>query len=69
MITEGRASSGTGFGRVATRKTRANAFSSLNMRPRYHRGSAADPANLVSALAALLADPPADQSDWVHWLP
>jgi len=36
---------------------------------RYHRGSAAYPANLVGALAALLADPPADQSDWVHWLP
>jgi hypothetical protein len=36
---------------------------------RYHRGSAAYPANFVSALAALLAHPPADQTDWVHWLP
>jgi hypothetical protein len=36
---------------------------------RYHRGSAAYPANLIAALRTLLADPPPDQSDWIHWLP
>jgi hypothetical protein len=36
---------------------------------RYHRGSAAYPANLALALAALLAHPPADQSDWVSGFP
>jgi hypothetical protein len=35
---------------------------------RYHRGHAAYPANLVRALARLLAEPPSDQVDWVHWL-
>lgn len=36
---------------------------------RYHRGSAAYPANLVSALRTFLADPPREQRDWVRWLP
>lgn len=38
---------------------------------RYHRGSTAYPANLVSALAKLIADPPHPSGghDWVHWLP
>ena len=36
---------------------------------RYHRGSRAYPANLVTALSALLVDPPQDRDDWVHWLP
>lgn len=36
---------------------------------RYHRGAAAYPANLIAALRALLAEPPAVQTDWVHWLP
>jgi hypothetical protein len=36
---------------------------------RYHRGSAAYPANLISALRTLLADPPPDQTDWIYWLP
>jgi hypothetical protein len=36
---------------------------------RYHRGSAAYPGNVIASLAALLADPPADQTDWIHWLP
>jgi len=36
---------------------------------RYHRGSAAYPANLIDALTSLLADPPADTTDLVHWLP
>lgn len=36
---------------------------------RYHRGSAAYPANLIAALRGLLADPPQEKTDWVHWLP
>jgi len=36
---------------------------------RYHRGSAAYPANLIAALRVVLAKPPADQSDWIHCLP
>ncbi len=36
---------------------------------RYHRGSSAYPANLVTALAVLLANPPDVESDWVYWLP
>lgn len=35
---------------------------------RFHRGSVAYPDNLVRALSALLADPPDDTTDWVHWL-
>lgn len=36
---------------------------------RYHRGSAAYPGNLIAALRTLLAEPPPDQTDWIHWLP
>ena len=36
---------------------------------RYHRGSAAYPANLIAALRRFLADPPREKHDWVHWLP
>ena len=36
---------------------------------RYHRGSAAYPANLIAALRAFLADPPREKTDWVRWLP
>ena len=36
---------------------------------RFHRGSIAYPEKLISALQALLADPPDDTTDWVHWLP
>jgi hypothetical protein len=37
---------------------------------RYHRGSAAYPGNLITALRnLLLAEPPAEQTDWVRWLP
>ena len=35
---------------------------------RFHRGSRAYPANLVQSLRALLQDPPAGATDWVHWL-
>jgi hypothetical protein len=35
---------------------------------RFHRGRRSYPADLVSALRALFADPPADEGDWVHWL-
>lgn len=35
---------------------------------RYHRGSKAYPDNLVTALAALLHDPPESTLDWIHWL-
>lgn len=35
---------------------------------RYHRGSVAYPGNLIVALRALLAEPPVDQTDWIHWL-
>jgi hypothetical protein len=36
---------------------------------RYHRGASAYPANLVAAVATLLANPPGVESDWVYWLP
>ena len=36
---------------------------------RYHRGASAYPANLVGALAAMIADPPSGEGDWVYWLP
>ena len=36
---------------------------------RYYRGSRAYPANLTAALKTLIANPPAAQTDWVHWLP
>ena len=36
---------------------------------RYHRGSAAYPGNLIAALQDLLAEPPAEKTDWVRWLP
>lgn len=36
---------------------------------RYHRGSNAYPANLVTALEHLIADPPSGDVDWVSWLP
>lgn len=35
---------------------------------RFHRGAKAYPANLVRALEAVLAAPPASTRDWVHWL-
>lgn len=35
---------------------------------RFHRGRSGYPADLVRALVALLAQPPADGCDWVHWL-
>lgn len=35
---------------------------------RFHRGSTAYPANLVTALGALLNGPPKEEGDWVHWL-
>lgn len=35
---------------------------------RFHRGSTAYPENLVTALIALLDEPPTDALDWVHWL-
>ena len=36
---------------------------------RFHRGSASYPGNLIAALKAVLAEPPPDQTDWIHWLP
>lgn len=36
---------------------------------RYHRGSNAYPANLVTALENLMADPPSGDVDCVLWLP
>jgi hypothetical protein len=36
---------------------------------RYHRGSSAYPANLVTAVDDLLAEPPSESLDWVYWLP
>ena len=36
---------------------------------RYHHGSAAYPQNLIAALRTLLADPPPEETDWIHWLP
>ena len=36
---------------------------------RYHRGSSSYPANLVAALATLMAEPPIGDIDWVYWLP
>jgi uncharacterized protein DUF5615 len=35
---------------------------------RYHRGSDAYPQNLIAALRTLLAEPPSDQTGWIHWL-
>lgn len=35
---------------------------------RFHRGSSAYPGDLIKALAALLADPPALDPDGTHWL-
>lgn len=35
---------------------------------RYRRASRSYPANLVAALLSLLAEPPGDQADLVHWL-
>ena len=36
---------------------------------RYHRGASAYPANLVTALAVLMARTAQGDHDWVHWLP
>jgi len=36
---------------------------------RYQRASQAYPPSLVAGLAALLAEPPADRTDMVYWLP
>ena len=36
---------------------------------RYHRGSSSYPANLLTALGMLMADPPSGDVDWVYWLP
>jgi len=36
---------------------------------RYHRAVRAYPANLVAALATLLAAPPSEQADMAYWLP
>ncbi|MHB8246632.1 MAG: DUF5615 family PIN-like protein [Acidimicrobiales bacterium] len=35
---------------------------------RFHRGSKAYPASLITALAKLMADPPSGDGDWVYWL-
>jgi nucleoside-diphosphate-sugar epimerase len=35
---------------------------------RFHRGSRAYPANVVRSLERLLANAPAPEVDWVHWL-
>lgn len=35
---------------------------------RYRRASRAYPSNLVAGLLAFLAEPPADQTDFIHWL-
>ena len=35
---------------------------------RFHRGVKSYPANLIRALAALLAGPPQSTRDWLHWL-
>jgi len=35
---------------------------------RFHRGSNAYPDNLVTALTALLDQPPESTLDWIHWL-
>ncbi|MGH9156498.1 MAG: DUF5615 family PIN-like protein [Acidimicrobiales bacterium] len=35
---------------------------------RYRRASRAYPANLVTALLSLLAEPPRNQTDLIHWL-
>lgn len=35
---------------------------------RYHRGHLSYPENLIIALRELLASPPAEEFDWVHWL-
>ena len=36
---------------------------------RFHRGSAAYPANLVAALEELLRGAPKEGVDWIYWLP
>jgi Domain of unknown function (DUF5615) len=36
---------------------------------RYHRGSNAYPASLITALENLMTDPPSGDVDWVYWLP
>jgi len=35
---------------------------------RFHRGSSAYPQNLITALSAILGNPPSETTDWVHWL-
>ncbi len=35
---------------------------------RFHRGRTSYPEDLVVALRRFLADPPAEDRDWVHWL-
>lgn len=35
---------------------------------RFHRGRLSYPEDFVVALRRLLANPPADEHDWVHWL-
>lgn len=35
---------------------------------RFHRGRTSYPEDLVAALRRFLADPPAEDRDWVHWL-
>jgi len=36
---------------------------------RFHRGSAAYPADLVAALDHWLSDPAGEGKDWIYWLP
>jgi hypothetical protein len=35
---------------------------------RFHRGRQSYPEDLVGALGQLLAEPPPEERDWVHWL-
>ena len=35
---------------------------------RFHRGSSAYPANLITALDAFLREPPQHAQDWIRWL-
>lgn len=35
---------------------------------RFHRGSSAYPANLITALDAVLREPPQHAQDWIRWL-
>lgn len=35
---------------------------------RFHRGSAAYPANLIAGLVALIQNPPGSTVDWFHWI-